>query len=74
MRAAIPDRACQANHWIEQRENEKNPRIALRWSVSGTHSGEGRVGSPTGSPVVILVMIHLELQRGLVVREYHSID
>jgi predicted ester cyclase len=74
MRAAIPDGVYQVYHWIEQRENEKNPRIALRWSVSGTHSGDGRFGSPTGSPVVILAMSHLELQRGFVVREYHGID
>ena len=74
MRAAIADTVYQVHHWIEQRENEKNSRIALRWSVAGTHSGVGRFGSPTGSPVVILAMSHLELQQGLVVREYHGID
>jgi len=74
IRAAITDTVYQVHHWIEQRENEKNPRIALRWSVAGTHSGVGRFGSPTGSPVVILAMSHLELQHGLVVREYHGID
>jgi predicted ester cyclase len=74
MRAAIADTVYQVHHWIEQRENEKNSRIALRWSVAGTHSGVGRFGSPTGSPVVILAMSHLELQHGLVVREYHGID
>ena len=74
VKAAITDTVYQVHHWIEQRENEKNPRIALRWSVAGTHSGVGRFGSPTGSPVVILAMSHLELQHGLVVREYHGID
>ena len=74
IRAAITDTVYQVHHWIEQRENEKNPRIALRWSVAGTHLGVGRFGSPTGSPVVILAMSHLELQHGLVVREYHGID
>lgn len=74
MRAAIPDGVYRVHHWIEERENEKNPRIALRWSVAGTHSGMGRFGSPTGSPVVILGISHLELQYGSVVREYQGID
>ena len=74
MRAAIPDGAYRVHHWIEERENEKNLRIALRWSVAGTHSGIGRFGLPTGSPVVILAMSHFELQHGFVVREYHGID
>ncbi len=74
MRAAIPDGVYQVHHWIDQRETEKNPRIALRWSVIGTHSGSGRFGSPTGSPIVVLAMSQLELQHGFVVREYHGID
>jgi len=74
LRSAIPDARYRLHHWIELREEGINPRIALRWSVTGTHSGSGRFGPPTGAPLVILAISHHELQRGYVIREYHGID
>jgi len=71
---SFPNGSYRVHHWILNEEAGKNDRIALRWSYTADHSGSGTFGKPTGVPVVIMAMTHAELQEGLVVREYHTID
>jgi predicted ester cyclase len=72
--ASFPKGKFRTHHWILNEEEGKNTRIALRWSYSASHQGEGFFGQPKGAPVVVMAMTHAELQEDLVVREYHAID
>ena len=72
--AAIPDGEFQVHHWIERDDPGMPIRLALRWTLSGTHSGQGRFGEPTGVPLVIMAISHAELRRGKIVSEWHLID
>ena len=71
---SFPKGSFKVHHWIVDEEEGKNKRIALRWSYSAEHTGFGSFNEPTGAPVVIMAMTHVEMQEGLVVREYHAID
>ena len=71
---SFPNGSFRVHHWIVNEEVGKNDRIALRWSYSTKHTGLGSFGEPTGAPVVIMAITHIEMQEGLVVREYHAID
>ena len=72
--ASFPKGKFRLHHWILNEEEGKNTRIALRWSYSAHHHGEGFFGKPNGAPTVIMAMTHAELQEGKVIREYHAID
>ena len=72
--ASFPRGKFRIHHWILNEEEGKNTRIALRWSYSASHQGEGCFEKPKGAPVVVMAMTHAELQEGQVIREYHAID
>ena len=72
--ASFPKGNFKVHHWILNQEEGKNTRIALRWSYSASHQGEGFFGKPKGAPVVVMAMTHAELQEGNVIREFHAID
>ena len=66
---SFPNGSYRVHHWILNEEGGKNDRIALRWSYTADHSGQGTFGEPTGAPVLIMAITHVELQEGQVVRE-----
>lgn len=72
--ASIPDGRYEPHHIIVRQEEERATRVALRWSYCGTHSGVGRYGKPTGTPVAILGITHFELRDGFIVNEWLLID
>jgi len=74
IQASIPDGRFEAHHLIVRQQPEKPVRVALRWSYCGTHSGSGRYGTPTGSPVAMLGISHFELRDGLIVNEWLVVD
>jgi hypothetical protein len=46
----------------------------VRWSYCGSHSGYGRYGEPTGVPIAMLGITHVELRDGLIVNEWMVVD
>ena len=48
--------------------------VAVRWRGKGIHKFAGRYGQPTGRPLEILGITHVEFQDDRVVREWHLID
>lgn len=60
IRAAIPDGDLQIHHIVARREEDRPPRVALRWSYAGRHAGAGRYGMPTLVPLALLGISHLE--------------
>jgi predicted ester cyclase len=60
LRAALPDAEFQIHHRIGRDDPEFAPRAALRWSLTGTHSGWGMFGAPTGAAVHVMGISHAE--------------
>jgi predicted ester cyclase len=72
--ASFPDAAYKVESARINRDPEQPARIALRWSLSGTHSGFGHFGDPTGAPVYVMGMSHLNLTAGRITAEYMVTD
>ena len=72
--ASFPDAAFTVHSARINREPERPARIALRWSLSGTHAGYGHFGAPTGAAVYIMGMSHLDVTQGRVMAEYLVTD
>jgi predicted ester cyclase len=60
LRAAFPDATFAIHHQIGRDDPMMPPRAAVRWSLTGTHSGWGAFGTPTRAPVHILGITHAE--------------
>lgn len=72
--ASFPDATFTVDHLIVNRDPGQPVRLALRWSISATHSGWGRFGRPTGAPVYILGMTHAYMVDGRVTHEWLCTD
>ncbi len=72
--ASIPDGRFEPYHIIVRQQPARATRVALRWSYCGTHSGRGRYGAPTGSPLALLGISHFELRDGLIANEWMVVD
>ena len=71
--AAFPDAGVSVDHicWIGSGSDVK---IAVRWTLQGTHLGPGWYGDPTGQRVKLMCISHFELEAGRIVREYTVYD
>ena len=72
--AAFPDAAFSVDHLIVNRDPGQPVRIALRWSITATHSGWGRFGEPGGAPIYIMGMTHAHIIDGRIAMEWIQID
>lgn len=72
--AAMPDAAFSVDHLIGRADTGRPHRVAARWTATGTHSGHGAFGAPTGAPLHLLGITHVELAGGRVHREWTLID
>ena len=72
--AAIPDGHFEPHHVIVRQQEERAVRVAVRWSYCGTHLGDGRYGPPTGAPVAMLGISHVELRDGAIAQEWMVVD
>jgi predicted ester cyclase len=64
----------QVEHSVANEREGRPTAVAVRWRAKGIHGFSGRYGQPTGRPIEILGITHVEIQDGLVVREWHLID
>jgi SnoaL-like polyketide cyclase len=60
VRTAFPDATFQIDHQIGRADPGEPDRAAVRWSLTGTHSGFGVYGAPTGAPVHVMGFTHAE--------------
>lgn len=66
VRSAVPDADFVIHHRIGRTDAGQAPRAALRWSLTGIHSGWGAFGQPTGAQIHIMGLSHAEFgPRGL---------
>ena len=74
LRASFPDAKFQIDHQIGRDDPMMPPRAALRWSLTGKHSGWGTFGAPTGAEVYLLGICHAEFGPWGLRREYVIFD
>jgi hypothetical protein len=74
LRAAFPDAAFVIHHTIGRDDPEFSPRAAVRWSLTGSHSGWGAYGAPTGARVHVMGISHAEFGPWGLRREFVALD
>lgn len=74
LRAAFPDATFRIDHRIGRDDPMMPPRAAIRWSLTGKHSGWGAFGAPTGADVYVLGISHAEFGPWGLRREYTLFD
>ncbi len=72
--AAVPDLAATVDHvaCIPYLGDAKD--IAVRWSIAGTHNGDGLFGEASGAPIYILGATHWRIINGRVREEWTVYD
>lgn len=60
LRTCFPDATFAIHHQIGRADPGQPDRAAIRWSLTGTHSGFGAYGAPTGAPVHVMGFTHAE--------------
>ncbi len=74
LRSAMPSARFSVHHQIGQQGGLMPDRAALRWSLHGNHDGWGRFGRPTGVPLHVMGITHLEFGPRGICREWTLID
>jgi predicted ester cyclase len=69
LHAALSDTQIVIEHIAEIPYLGDARDVAIRWSVSGAHSGNGRYGPATGAPVYILGVSHFRVINGRIREE-----
>ena len=72
--ASFPDAVLKVESARVNRDPEQPVRVAVRWSLTGTHCGFGHFGEPTGAPVYVMGMSHANLTNNKVMTEFFVTD
>eukprot|EP01047_Picozoa_sp_COSAG01_P009698 COSAG01_NODE_401_length_17529_cov_47.865806_14_plen_295_part_00 len=72
--SSFPDAAFEVHHQIGRSDVAEPNRAAVRWSLTGVHSGAGCFGLPTGAPVHVMGITHAEWGAFGLRREFTLID
>jgi len=72
--ASFPDAVLKIESARANRDSEQPVRVAVRWSLTGTHSGFGHFGEPTGATVYVMGMTHANMTGSKVMTEYFVTD
>ena len=74
--AAFCGAALHIDSLAERIEPGRTPRVAMRWRLTGRHTGGGRFGAATQQPIEILGITHAEVDhaRGRILREWVLVD
>lgn len=72
--ASFPDAVFRVESSTINRDPGQPVRLAMRWSLTGTHAGFGHFGRPTGAPVHVMGFSHAYLVDGRVRHEWIVTD
>ncbi len=70
----FPDLAIHCDHFCHVGDERAGYRVATRWTLSGTHTGYGIYGEPTGNPIRLLGFSHHLIVDGRVQNEWTIFD
>ena len=74
LRSSFPDATFAVHHQVGREDRWFSPRSAVRWSLTGKHSGWGAFGTPTGAEVHVMGISHAEFGPWGLRREYTLFD
>lgn len=74
MLSALPDAKLIIEHSIALEEPGLPVRVATRWWLTGTHSGAGVFGPPSGATVLVLGITHSHVAGGRIIAEWTVFD
>ncbi len=60
LRSAFPSARFKVDHRIGRSDPGQPNRAAVRWTLTGSHDGLGAFGPPSGAPVHIMGITHVE--------------
>jgi len=70
----FPDLSIQLDHFCHVGNERAGYRVATRWSMSGTHTGYGVYGEPTGNPIRLMGFSHHVIRDGRIESESTVFD
>jgi hypothetical protein len=73
-RTCFPDATFRIDHQIGRADPGQPDRAAVRWSLTGTHSGFGLFGAPSGAPIHVMGFTHAEFGPWGLRREFSRWD
>lgn len=72
--AAFPDLVMNVD-WVGYLgDAQKGYRVAVRWTIQGTHLGFGHYGEPSGKRIKLLGNTHYFIEHGKIVKEWTLFD
>lgn len=72
--AAFPDAKLTVDHVYWNGDEREGYRVAVRWTLVGTHDGPGEWGQPTGARVQVMGLSQHRIERGRFVEESTLFD
>jgi predicted ester cyclase len=72
--APFPDMAIAVDHFCALQDDAHSYRTATRWRMTGTHTGPGIYGQPTGNRIHIMGMTHHLIKNGKLIQEWTVFD
>ena len=70
----LPDAGVTVDHVYWNGDEAQGYRVAVRWTLRGTHTGYGVYGAPSGARVRIMGLSHHHINQGLFHKEYTVFD
>jgi len=70
----FPDAGLTVDHVYWNGDESTGYRVAVRWTLSGTHTGYGIYGEPSGACIRIMVLSQHQIKQGTFVQEYTLFD
>lgn len=74
MLAMFPDAGMSLDHLYWNGDEQTGYRVATRWTLTGTHTGYGSYGEPSGARVRVMGLSHHQIKQGRFVQEYSLFD
>ncbi len=74
MIAAFPDARLSLDHVCWLGNEQAGYRVAVRWTMQGTHQGPGYLGEPSGKRVHLMGISHYLINNGKISREWTTFD
>jgi predicted ester cyclase len=71
---AFPDATLRIDHLYWLGNDDEGYRVAVRWTLQGTHHGPGLYGEPSGRRVNLMGISHYDVKNGKFVEEWTVFD
>jgi predicted ester cyclase len=72
--ACFPDGQMRFDHFCALGDDDSGYRTSLRWTFTGTHTGYGIYGKPSGKTVKIMGITQAHVQGGKILEEWTVFD